>query len=135
MGKSNLKYKSILYMLALLLIVQSCVVYKKTPVSLEQAKIANQKTLVTTVDKVKYKFNRILLIDGMYYGEIKKGNKYEMVLLNETDIKNIRPIDKTASTLGNIAIIVGTVGTVILIVALIELSQWDLGGDWGNGAF
>ena len=47
------------------------------------------------------------------------------VPLVESDIKSIRVLDKTTTTIGNLAIIIGSVGIVFLVIAAIELSNWD----------
>ncbi|TRX02417.1 hypothetical protein [Flavobacterium gawalongense] len=133
MRLKNLKSKTVCFLLVIALILQSCSVYKKTPVTLDEAVTADRKVLVVKVDNTKLKFIRIEQIDGIYYGRIKTRGGIEKIPLTESDLKTIRVLDKTATTMGNVAIVVGSIGTVLLVVAAIELS--DLGDNWGNWGY
>ncbi|MFV7235434.1 hypothetical protein [Flavobacterium sp. ZB4R12] len=133
MRLKNLKSKTVCFLLVIALILQSCSVYKKTPVTLDEAVTADRKVLVVKVDNIKLKFIRIEQIDGIYYGRIKTRGGIEKIPLTESDLKTIRVLDKTATTMGNVAIVVGSIGTVLLVVAAIELS--DLGDNWGNWGY
>lgn len=115
------------------LILQSCAVYKKTPVTLNEAATADGKVLVVKTDNTKLKFKKIEQIDGVYYGLIKTKGQIEKIPLTESDLKTIRLLDKTATTIGNVAIVVGSLGIVLLVVAAIELADW--GDDWGNWSY
>jgi hypothetical protein len=127
----SLKTKTVCFLLVLALIFQSCGVYKKTPVTLDEAVAADRKILVVKTDNTKLKFIRIEQIDGMYYGRVKNKGETEKILLTESDLKTIRVLDKTATNIGNIAIVVGSLGVVFLVIAAIELSSWyDDWGDW-----
>ena len=99
--------------LSILVVFQSCTVYKSKPVTLEQAAKKEIKTKVETNNGVKIKFKHIGFEDGSYYG-LKK-NKDRMAL-NEKHINNIKIKDKALSTIVTIvlpvAIIVG-VGALI----------------------
>lgn len=121
MKLADFKKKFVCILLAITFTLQSCTVYKKTAVTLDEAENANLKTLVVTTDNTKHKYSRILKIDDNYYGEKKTKGKIEKILLSETEIKNIRLLDKTATTIGNIAIISGTLGIFILIPGFIDL--------------
>lgn len=130
-----LKENLICYVLAIMFVFQGCTVYKKAPVTLEEAKLSNSKTLVVTNENLKTKYIRIIEIDGKYYGELKSNKNQIKILLTENEIKTIRVLDKTTSTIGNIAIVIGSAGLIVLIVAGIELSNMDFGGDCCGGAF
>ncbi|HEY4618846.1 MAG TPA: hypothetical protein VIH09_11695 [Flavobacterium sp.] len=129
----NLKNKTICFFLIMALILQSCAVYKKTPVTLNEAATADGKVLVVKTDNTKLKFKKIEQIDGVYYGLIKTKGQIEKIPLTESDLKTIRLLDKTATTIGNVAIVVGSLGIVLLVVAAIELADW--GDDWGNWSY
>ncbi|RKS13106.1 hypothetical protein [Flavobacterium sp. 120] len=127
----SLKTKTVCFLLVIALIFQSCGVYKKTPVTLEQAVTADSKVLVVNADNKIFKFIRIEQIDGIYYGYLKTKGKIEKIPLTESDLKTIRVLNKTATNIGNIAIVVGSLGVVFLVIAAIELSSWyDDWGDW-----
>ncbi|MFV5699559.1 hypothetical protein ACM55H_14420 [Flavobacterium sp. ZT3R17] len=131
MRNTNLKNKTVSFLLVIALIMQSCSVYKKTPVTIDEAVTADRKILVVKTDNTKLKFIRIEQIDGIYYGRKKIKGKIEKIPLTVSDIKTIRVLDKTATTIGNVAIVVGSLGIVLLVVAGIELSNWDT-TDWGT---
>lgn len=133
MRLKNLKSKTVCFLLVIALILQSCSVYKKTPVTLDEAVTADRKVLVVKVDNTKLKFIRIEQTDGIYYGRIKTRGGIEKIPLTENDLKTIRVLDKTATTIGNVAIVVGSLGIVLLVVAAIELASLGDGwGDWGT---
>lgn len=133
MRHSNLKRKTISFLLVIALITQSCSVYKKTAVTIDEAVTADRKILVVKTDNSKIKFKRIEEIDGVYYGLIKTKGRIEKIPLTESDLKTIRVLDKTATTVGNVAIVVGSLGIVVLVIAAIALSNW--GDDWNFGTY
>lgn len=117
MRLSNPIKKIISFLLVISFSIQSCAVYKSDSVSLSEAVTNKQKNLVINNDNTKHKYFRIIQIDGQYYGKIKKDFEYEQVLLSESEIKNIRPINKTATTIGNITIAIATLGIILMIAA------------------
>lgn len=127
----NLKNKTVCFLLVISFILQSCAVYKKTPVALNEAANADRKVLVVKTDNTKLKFKKIEEIDGIYYGHIRTRGGIEKMPLTESDLQTIRILDKTATTVGNVAIVVGSLGAVLLVVAAIELADF-WGDDWGN---
>ena len=116
----NLKYcksKFICVFLIFAFLLQSCTVYQKMPVSIEEAMATNRKILITKTDETKLKLFNIEQSDGKYYGYKKTKGKVEKILLIETDIKTIRILDKKTSdllTIGTIAISV--IGSVFIIL-------------------
>ena len=133
MKLKNLKTKTVCFLLIIALIFQSCGVYKKTSVTLDEAVNADRKVLVVKKDNTKLKFIRIEQIDGMYYGHLKTKGEIEKIPLTESDLKTIRVLDKTLTTIGNVAIVVGSLGVIFLVIAAIELSNWD--DDWGDWGY
>ncbi|MFV5691138.1 hypothetical protein ACM55K_03840 [Flavobacterium sp. LT1R49] len=133
MRHTNLKNKTVCFLLVIALNLQSCAVYKKAPVTLDEAVVTNRKILIIKTDNAKLKLINIEQIDGNYYGYIKTKRKIEKIPLIESDLKTIRVLDRTTTTIGNVAIVVGSLGIVFLVVAAIELSNWDTDwGDWGD---
>lgn len=110
-----LKNRLIGLFLVFTLTFQSCSIYKKANLSLSEAEKTNLKTLVITDDNIKHKYTRIIKIDDNYYGEINTKGKTEQKLLSEDEIKSIRILDKTSSTIGNIVIALATLGIIVLI--------------------
>lgn len=116
----NLKYfksKFVCMFLIFALLLQSCTVYQKLPVSIEEAMATNRKILITKTDETTLKLYNIEKSDGKYYGYKKTKGKVEKILLIETYIKTIRILDKKTSdllTIGTIAISV--IGSVFIIL-------------------
>jgi hypothetical protein len=90
-------------------LMQSCSVYQKTPVSISEAATTNKKVVITKTDDTKHKFRKIEQINGQYFGIIKMNGNLVNVPLVGSDIKSIRPLNKTASTLATVGIISGAV--------------------------
>lgn len=130
MRLKNFKTKTVCFLLVIALMLQSCSVYKKTPVTLEEAATTDRKVLVIKSDNTKLKFKRIEQTDGIYYGLLKTRAGIERIPLTESDLKTIRVLDKTATTVGNVAIVVGSLGVVLLVIAAAALAS--LGDDWGE---
>ena len=122
MKLQNLKNKTVCFFLVIALTLQSCSVYQKTPVTLNDAATANRRILIVKTDNTKIKFKKIEQIDGVYFGLIKTKGRIEKIMLTESDVKNIRILDKTATTVGNVAIIVGSLGIVVLVLTGVALA-------------
>ena len=89
------------------------------------------KVLVVKTNDEKLKLIKIEKIDGNYFGEIKTRKGIEKIPLSENDIKTIRIKNKSASTLGNVFIVIGSLGVVFIVVAAIELQDFNVG--FGEG--
>jgi hypothetical protein len=118
------KIFSVLFIIALML--QSCSIYKKSPASLDEAVRANARTVIVNTDNSKQEFRRITQVDNEYYGEIKTISGTKKVPLSETDIKSIRVLDTTATTLTNLGIIIVPVAATLVIISLSSIDL-DLG--------
>ena len=126
MTLSYFKNKSICIVLIFVLILQSCTVYKRTPVSLEVAAATNNKVLVTSSKNAILHYKKIQQIDGIYYGvQIVKG-KFVKIPLTQNEIKTIYIKDKTTSTILTIGIIVIPIAIVVIIINN-SLQDIDLG--------
>lgn len=115
------KIFSALFIIALML--QSCSIYKKSPASLDEAVRANARTVIVNTDNSKQEFRRITQVDNKYYGEIKTISGTKKVPLSETDIKSIRVLDTTATTLTNLGIIIVPVAATLVIISLSSIDQ------------
>lgn len=125
------KSKSVCLLIALALLLQSCVVYKKTPSTINEAVDSKGKVLIVKTNDEKLKLIKIEKIDGAYFGEIKTKKGIEKIPLSENDIKTIRIKNKSASTLGNVFIVIGSLGVVFIVIAAIELQDFNI--DLGEG--
>ena len=77
--------KSIILLLLAALLLQSCIAYQKTPVSLKEAENAGKVKVVTAVDK-KLTLKNIKLQGEVYYAE---GGKHENMVLDSAQIKAV----------------------------------------------
>ena len=99
-------------------LLQSCTVYQKTSVTISEVAAAKNKVVITKTDNTKHKYRKIEQIDGQYFGIIKSNGNIVNVPLKESDIKSIRPLNKTASTLVTVGIISGTVIIILSIIGI-----------------
>jgi hypothetical protein len=107
--------------------LQSCAVYQKTAVSLDEAAASNKKVLITKTDGAKLKLKKVEQINGTYYGVLKVDGTTEKIILLENDIRTIRVLNKTATTFGNIGIIAGSAIVIFMVVAVAAI-----GAAWGG---
>ena len=101
--------KPIAFLLGLLILLQSCVAYKSTSVSLEEAVKLEKKAKIETKGYEILKFQKIVSEEGKYYGVKKiKGEKVK-ILIDSTGIKKVMLHDKTLSTVLTIALPIGII--------------------------
>ena len=100
-------------------LLQSCTVYQKNSVTISEIAAAKNNVVITKTDNTKHKYRKIEQIDGQYFGIIKSNGNIVNVPLKESNIKSIRPLNKTASTL----VIVGIISvTVIIVLSIIGIN-------------
>lgn len=125
------KRKCVCVFLIFVLLLQSCAAYHKTPVSIQDAVTSNNKVLVITNNDTKLKLKKIELIDGKYYGISEdEDRKITRIPLNESDIKSIRVLDKSASTWGTIGIVAGSLLIIFGIVGYVAVENMDMDISW-----
>jgi len=123
--------KVVAFYFATLIFFQGCTVYKSVPVSIEQAVQNESKVKVRTKTGDKFKFSRIGIEDGNYYGVSKDKGKVVKNALDEKSIKTINEKDKTFSTVLSIGIPVIILG--VIIVAAVSAAGSVIGGIGGKG--
>ena len=109
--------RPITLLLAFVILFQGCTVYKSVPISLEQAVQNESKVRVKTKNNEKYKFNRVGVENGNYYGVKKSNNIVVKTPLDQDFINTINEKDKTLSTVLSIGIPVIIVGGLLAIAA------------------
>ncbi len=122
--KSPLKFP-ILFLTFLLLPLHSCVVYHKTPSTLEQAAELPIRAKVTNVQGEQTKYRYIMLKDGAYYGVKKQSGEVVKIPLNAEELEKVQVKNKVASTwltVGAIALPVAAVGFVALVATVFLLA-------------
>ena len=85
------------YLLAFLILLQGCTVYKKQNISLEQAVATKGKVKLVTKTNDRHKFKYITNVNGEYYGIDKRKGEVIKYPLHEKDINTIRPKSKGQS--------------------------------------
>ena len=118
--------KTIACFLSLLILIQSCTVYKTANVSLYEAASSKSRVKITRNNGNKEIFSKVELFDdGEYYGKKKiflVGP--ENVMIKKDDTQKVQIADKTASTIINVTgILVGSaIGFIGFWLLLWELS-------------
>ncbi len=111
-------------LLSILIVFQSCTIYKFAPVTLEEAHKAELKTKVLTNEGKKLKFKRIAFENGNYYGVKRvKGDIYKIVL-DENSIDKIKIKDRILSIISNVL----PVPILLIILFGVAYSGPELGG-------
>ena len=115
--------KPISYLLTFLILLQGCTVYKKQNISLEQAVATKNRVKLVTKENEKQKHLYVTTNNGEYYGTKKVNNEIIIIPLQEENIKNIRTVDKAASTIATL--LTFSVGTLVFLggVALISFTS------------
>ncbi len=119
--KTHLKTVALIF--AALILFQGCTVYKSVPISLEQAVQNESKVRVKTKSNEKFKFNRIVVEDGSFYGVKKSNNVVNKTPLDQDFIYTINEKDKTLSTILSIAIPVVIIGGALAILVFNSLNK------------
>lgn len=112
--KKSLKLISLL--LAFVVLLQGCTVYKSTPITLEQAVQKETKTKVKWNDGFTSKYKKIIIENGNYYGVGKKYGEIQKSLLEGKKISKIKEKNKTLSAILNASLVVFGVFTVVDLV-------------------
>ena len=112
------KQKGIAGLLTLLILLQSCVVYQKSPSSLEEASQLRTQTKVTILNGTEIKFKFLSFEDGQYYGARKTSGELQRTLVKPENVRTVQVKNKKASTLA-------TVGAVVVpVVAFVAIGRW-----------
>ena len=117
-----MKIKTLAYLLLVLILSQSCVIYQKIPVSPEgEYKRGKAKVLkYNRNNEIEIKF--IIKGDSIYYvRRHRKGNK---VPFDPSQFESVFLIDKAKSTIGTIAVVVG----IVAIPFVVLFGSWAI---WG----
>jgi len=123
------RLKTIALLLTALLLFQSCVVYHKTPTTLEHASQDRIKTQITRSNGEISKYDYIANEDGVYYGVYTDWDEQVKTPLSEQEITKVLTKDKSTSTVLTIGVIAVP---VIGITLLIGLASAGPGNPWGS---
>jgi hypothetical protein len=116
--------KFICTVLMTVLLLQSCTIYKKSTIDLDQAVASHKKVLLTRNNDKKLHLKKIEFVDGGYLGSATVKGKGVKVPIDASDIKSIRPINKSATVWANIGMIGIPVIVITVAVAAASVSDW-----------
>jgi len=121
------RLKATTLLLTTLILFQSCVVYHKTPTTLEKASQERIKIKITNKEGETFKYKYITFEEGQFYGvhEPEEFGEFVKVPLDSEDIINVRTKNKSASTW--VTILVITV-PALAIVAIAVINSSYSGG-------
>ena len=116
--------KSIAVFLSILLLLQGCVIYKKKPVTIDEAVKANTKVRIKTNDNQTLKFKKVEVENGIYYGLMNFKNKRIKTIISKEKVDKIQlQNEEGCILLSPTALSVGVVLIFLGIAALnIEIS-------------
>ena len=136
----------IAYALTVLMLLQSCTIYRKMPVSIDEAVATNNSVKVYTTENEKYKFKRLVKEDDKIYGishingpNAKKfTNSIEEIYRSKSQVKILLPFDikevyienKTLSTLVPIVLVVGILA-IFVAESMSNCCGFQFGSDGG----
>ena len=113
-----MKIKTIAYLLLVLILSQSCVIYQKTPVSDEseyrrgKAKVVRNIVSVRNIREIEIKF--IIEGDSIYY--VRTRQIHNKIPFDPSQFESVYLIDKAKSTIGTIAVVVGIVAIPFIVL-------------------
>ena len=126
------QFRTVSLLFGVIIMLQSCTVYKSTAVTLDQAAKTENKVKIKTKSNNTLKFKRVDFEDGKYYGVKKVNGASLKTPLEENNVSLIRVKNKTLSTVLSIGVPVVVVGGLTAIAAAsccgIDLSNVD----WNN---
>lgn len=111
------------FFLMSIVLLQSCVVYHKTPVSLEEAADQKVKTKIILKDKNVEKFKYITKEESQYYGTRLTGEGTLNISIDSAKVSEVRIKNKTASV---IVTVVPLAAVTALLIAVLTSSYVGL---------
>lgn len=113
--KKNLKKTSLFF--TLLTFLQACRVYHTESVTLQEAVKAEKRVKIRTKSNKTYKFQKVVLEDGRFYGINNYRSKEIKYPLDYNELRKVRLHDKTLSMIFSIGLPVVIIGMVVLSFA------------------
>ena len=104
-----------------LMLFQSCVVYHRTPTTLEKASLEQTRTKVTQTNDQTFKYKYITHENGIYYGVNKKSGQLVKTPLDPEYVSKVRIKNKSASAWVTVAVIGVPVIFIIIGLAIAEV--------------
>lgn len=95
--------KSYSWLLAIVMVFQSCTVYKSTPVTLDQAVENELKVRIITTSNKTFIYKKIVFDEGKYYGIDRVKSKKIKIPINGDLVKSIQIKNQLLSALVSVA--------------------------------
>ncbi len=109
--------RPIAWLMAMVMVIQSCTVYKSTSVSLEQAVQNNSKVRIITNSNQIFIYKKIVFDKGKYYGVERIKRKKIKIPINENLVNSINLKNETLSAVLSIGIPVVLISGFLVIAA------------------
>jgi len=97
-------------LLVVVLLFQSCQVYKSKSSTLDEAVASNQRVKIHSISGERIKYKKIIKKEGLYYGLVKK----DTVKINTSEIARLRLKDHALSTV--YTVLVSAVSGLVMLV-------------------
>ena len=128
MTRINAYFKTFVYFCSLLILFQSCTVYYKSNVTLEEAYESQKKVRIKTMDKKTLKYRHIGFENDKYLGYFKHDNRIVRIGIKKEMIKTIQIKNNKMSTILSILTLVIIFAPAIYIEAQGGLPSGGLSG-------
>ena len=109
--------RPVAWLLAIMMIFQSCTVYKSTPITLEQAVQKESKVRIITNSNKTFVYKKIIVDEGKYYGVDRIKGKKINIPVNQDLVKSINEKNETLSTVLSFGIPLVIIGAIVVIAA------------------
>lgn len=116
--------KSIATLFIMLMMLQSCTIYKKGFITLDQAVQNESRVKIQTKNDEKIKLKKIVFENERYYGVNKVNDETVKIPLDEKQIKTIQEKNKSKSTTVTILTSIGVAGGIFAIIAASTYINW-----------
>ena len=115
MKRIKREIRNIASLLTLLLLIQSCSVYRSQPISLEKASQIESNVRVITESGNRFKFKQIRKEGNVFYGLMNLNDPTKRIILKEEFTIEVKEKNKTLSTILSIGIPVIYIGGALIL--------------------
>ena len=120
----KIRLRTIAFFFITMMILQSCIAYQKTPVSLLEAERSKTLVKVNTISNQTYRFKQIVLEEEQFYGLKKEKGEIVRIAIHNNVANKVFLHSKSKSTWTTIAVIAVP---VIALAILGAAATTDLG--------
>ncbi|WP_298512302.1 hypothetical protein [uncultured Kordia sp.] len=118
MMKHIQKYSKVISgIIVLLVLLQSCTIYRSASATLDEAVASKRKVKIHLISGTRVKYKEVFKKDALYYGIYKR----DTIQINPKNIERIRLKNRTLSTIGTVII-----SGVSALAILTGVALWGL---------